>query len=368
MPVETSRVPALKNIATRLRIDSVRATTEAGSGHPDHVLLGGRYRGGAVLRRDALRPARPAAPGQRSLRAVEGPRGAAAVRRLGRGRNHPARGSADAAAVRLRISKAIRRRVCRWSTSPPARSGRDSAPASASPSTPAASAPTTAPTCCWAMAKSPKDRCGRRRPPASLRPRQPVRHHRRERPRPEPGDPARARPGQLRAALAGVRLAHRRHRRPRHGRDSRGAGRSARHQGPADDDRGAHAQGQGRQLHRRAAELARQGAEEGRRADTGDRRARGAAGRRRRRPRRRSRAPPAAPAPEPAPAPVAPPAYELGDQVATREAYGTAIAKLGAADRARRRARRRRQELHVQRASSSRSIPSASISASSPSR
>jgi transketolase len=35
MPVETaSRVPALMNIATRLRIDSVRATTEAGSGHP----------------------------------------------------------------------------------------------------------------------------------------------------------------------------------------------------------------------------------------------------------------------------------------------------------------------------------------------
>src|SRR3954470_20586621 len=29
-----SLVPALKNIATRLRIDSVRATTEAGSGHP----------------------------------------------------------------------------------------------------------------------------------------------------------------------------------------------------------------------------------------------------------------------------------------------------------------------------------------------
>ena len=35
MPVQTSsRVSALKNIATRLRIDSVRATTEAGSGHP----------------------------------------------------------------------------------------------------------------------------------------------------------------------------------------------------------------------------------------------------------------------------------------------------------------------------------------------
>ena len=35
MSVQTLvRIPALKNIATRLRIDSVRATTEAGSGHP----------------------------------------------------------------------------------------------------------------------------------------------------------------------------------------------------------------------------------------------------------------------------------------------------------------------------------------------
>jgi transketolase len=34
VPVETSRVPALKNIATRLRIESIRATTEAGTGHP----------------------------------------------------------------------------------------------------------------------------------------------------------------------------------------------------------------------------------------------------------------------------------------------------------------------------------------------
>src|SRR5216684_4445556 len=29
-----SLVPALKNIATRLRIDSIKSTTEAGSGHP----------------------------------------------------------------------------------------------------------------------------------------------------------------------------------------------------------------------------------------------------------------------------------------------------------------------------------------------
>ena len=35
MPIDrASLVPALKNIATRLRIDSARATSEAGSGHP----------------------------------------------------------------------------------------------------------------------------------------------------------------------------------------------------------------------------------------------------------------------------------------------------------------------------------------------
>jgi len=42
--------------------------------------------------------------------------------------------------------------------------------------------------------------------------------------------------------------------------------------------------------------------------------------------------PPAAPAPAPAPKPMAPPAYKLGDLVATRQAYGEAIAKLGEAD------------------------------------
>jgi transketolase len=42
--------------------------------------------------------------------------------------------------------------------------------------------------------------------------------------------------------------------------------------------------------------------------------------------------PVSAPRPVAAPKPVAPPAYAMGDQVATREAYGTAIAKLGEAD------------------------------------
>jgi transketolase len=42
--------------------------------------------------------------------------------------------------------------------------------------------------------------------------------------------------------------------------------------------------------------------------------------------------PAAAAGPDISPRPVAPPAYELGDEIATREAYGVAIAKLGEAD------------------------------------
>ena len=34
MPADIALVPTLHNIATRLRIESIRATTEAGSGHP----------------------------------------------------------------------------------------------------------------------------------------------------------------------------------------------------------------------------------------------------------------------------------------------------------------------------------------------
>jgi transketolase len=34
LSVDASLLPNLRNIATRLRIDSIRATTAAGSGHP----------------------------------------------------------------------------------------------------------------------------------------------------------------------------------------------------------------------------------------------------------------------------------------------------------------------------------------------
>ena len=148
MPVDASLLPNLKNIATRLRIDSVRATTAGRQRPSDHLLLGGGPRGGALLRRDAVRPARTRSiRWQRPLRAVEGTRGAAALRRVGRGRLHPARRRSSTCGCSPRTSKAIRRRACRSSTSRPARSARASAPASASRSTRAASGPTTAPTC-----------------------------------------------------------------------------------------------------------------------------------------------------------------------------------------------------------------------------
>ena len=95
----------------------------------DDVHVGRRDRRDAVLRRDALRPAEPAAPRQRSVRAVEGARGADPLRRLGRSRPLPARAPAQAAQDRAPTSKAIRRRGCRSSTSRPGRSARASAPA-----------------------------------------------------------------------------------------------------------------------------------------------------------------------------------------------------------------------------------------------
>ena len=76
-------VATLKNIATELRIDSILSTTEGRQRTPDHLHVGRRDRGRAVLRGDALRPEGPAESRQRSLRAVEGPRRADPLRGLG---------------------------------------------------------------------------------------------------------------------------------------------------------------------------------------------------------------------------------------------------------------------------------------------
>ena len=109
-----------------------RAVHERSGQRPsDELPVGRRDRRDAVLRRDALRSEGPAEPRQRSVRAVEGARRADSVRGVGRSRAVPARGAAEAAAHRHRISRGTRRRGCRSSTSPPARSVRASAPRSA---------------------------------------------------------------------------------------------------------------------------------------------------------------------------------------------------------------------------------------------
>ena len=123
-------VPALRNAATQLRIDSVRSTSEAGSGHPTTCLSAAEIVATLFFARDALRPEGAAESGQRSLRAVEGTRRADSLCGLGGGRPVSARRAAEAAAHRHAISKAIRRRGCRSSTSRRARSARASAPPS----------------------------------------------------------------------------------------------------------------------------------------------------------------------------------------------------------------------------------------------
>ena len=67
-------------LAAQLAVDSIRSTTEAGSGHPTSSLSAAHLT--AVLFADHLRTdvADPAQPGERPVRALEGSRGAAALR------------------------------------------------------------------------------------------------------------------------------------------------------------------------------------------------------------------------------------------------------------------------------------------------
>jgi len=86
----SSRVNTLKNIATRLRIDSVVSTTEAGSGHPRLAARRPDIMARCSLPRcgttRAIRRIR-----QRSVRALERARGADPLRGVGGGRLHQAR-------------------------------------------------------------------------------------------------------------------------------------------------------------------------------------------------------------------------------------------------------------------------------------
>ena len=178
----------LHNIATQLRIDSVRSTTRRRLRPSDDVSVGGRDHGGAVLRGDAFRSAGPTSPRSRSLRVVERPRGADPVRGLGRGGRVSARGSAEAPEDRLRsrgssdAAAAVRGRRHRIARPGSLRRRRHGAQRAAHRlRLPDVRAP-----------RRRRERRGRhlgiradRRVPS---PRQPVRDYRRQRLRPEPRD------------------------------------------------------------------------------------------------------------------------------------------------------------------------------------
>ena len=122
-----------------------------------------------------------------------------------------------------------------------------------------------------------RQRAGRRLDLGGLRPRlvlearQPDRDRRREPPRPDRGDDARLGPRPVRRARPQLRLGGDRGRRPRRG-SGRGGLRPRRgHRGPPDRGAGPHPQGRRRRRRGRSARQARQAA---RRARAGDRRAR----------------------------------------------------------------------------------------------
>ena len=82
-------VHALEDVATRLRTDSIRATTAAPKWSSHEGRLGRRHRGRAVLLGHALRSRESSSRDLRSLRVEQGPRGLAALCRVGGGRRDP---------------------------------------------------------------------------------------------------------------------------------------------------------------------------------------------------------------------------------------------------------------------------------------
>ena len=148
----------------------------------------------------------------------------------------------------------------------------------------------------------------------------------------------------LRAPRRGVRLARDRDRRPRRRRDRRGLRRGDRHHRQADGDHRPDEEGQGRRGRRGPARQARQAARRSRRGDRGARRrARPDASRS-----RDARAPASRTAFAAAGGEL--PTWEVGEQEATRKAYGEALTALGGDARRRRRPRRRGLELDALRA------------------
>ena len=124
--------PRCMNIATRLRIDSVRATTEAGSGHPSTCCSAAEIMAALFFSEMRYDPRDPENPDNDRFVLSKGHAAPILYAAWAEAGIIRARRRADAADASTRISRAIPRRGCRGWTSPPARSVRDSAPASAS--------------------------------------------------------------------------------------------------------------------------------------------------------------------------------------------------------------------------------------------
>ena len=113
-----------QELGQQLRVDAVRASAKAGSGPSDLVDVGGRPRGRAPRGAPALRLRRAARPGERPARLLEGPRLAARLRALQRGRRDLRGGVRHLPPVRLAAPGPSDARAARGSTSRPARSAR----------------------------------------------------------------------------------------------------------------------------------------------------------------------------------------------------------------------------------------------------
>ena len=268
----------LHNLATQLRIDSVPSTTEAGSGHPTTCLSAAEIVAAlffAEMRFDPHDPQHPEADRFVLSKGHGAPILYAAWAEAG---SFPRDGAAEPAQDRRPTSKGTRRRGCRSSTSRPDRSGRVSR-AGVGIALNARRIDSDYRTYVLLGDGETRGRIGlgsggsRREPEA----RQPLRDHRRQRPRPEPRDAVGPPSDGVHVALERVRLARHRDRRPRPRRDPRARStKPATTKGRPTMIVAGTVKGKGVLDLRGQGRLARQGAQEGRRDRPGDRRARSA--------------------------------------------------------------------------------------------
>ena len=332
-----------QELGQQLRVDAVRASAKAGSGPSDLVDVRGRPRSGAARGALPLRLRRSEEPGERPPRLLEGPRVAPRLRPLPRRRRDLGRGVRHLPAVRLAApgssdaGAAVGRRRHRLARPGPADRRRHGARRQAA-------RPAARPRL-GALRRQRDGRgldVGGDRARRVLRARQPDRDRRRQPARAARRDDARL--GPLRRTPTGCRRSAGTRSRstattsPRSTRPTREAesttgkptaivARTIKGKGVAavEDKDGWHGKAIGRR--RPSQELGGDPQHRRRRAEARGGRA----------------------APLPAGARRAGRAYELGSEVATRKAYGDALAALGARTRGRGRARRRGLELDLRR-------------------